>query len=261
MDKTYIPYLVMAVALTFIIRRNLAARRIRANTLWVFPILLVLIAGLSIAQSPPRDAFGIAVVVAAAFAGAVAGWYRGKLTHITLDAETGVLTDVFNMRWGYEIYSLLTRWNPLNRARPFARDYIGKNVLVVGLGPAGSTLAQHLVNAGFGVVGIDDLKIEPLPPDFSGVTAAGERVPFAPVHDIASIYERLDELGIDYCIVYPTAGLGIPRIADDAPRRAVIRGFNIVTHDYFKDLSDKLTPAAVLPMHTPHAAMPPRRRQ
>ncbi|HVY39808.1 MAG TPA: FAD-dependent oxidoreductase, partial [Polyangia bacterium] len=86
-------------------------------------------------------------------------------------AETGVLTDVLNMRWGYEIYSLLTRWNPLNRARPVARDYIGKNVLVVGLGPAGSTLAQHLLNAGFGVVGVDGLKIEPLPAALLGADA------------------------------------------------------------------------------------------
>jgi predicted TIM-barrel fold metal-dependent hydrolase len=68
-------------------------------------------------------------------------------------------------------------------------------------------------------------------------------------------YDRMDELGIDYGIVYPTAGLGIPRIADDATRRAVIRGFNIVTHDYFKDLSDKLTPAAVIPMHNPDEAI------
>ncbi len=83
-------------------------------------------------------------------------------------AETGVLTDVLDMRWGYEIYSLLTRWNPLNRARPYPRDYIGKNVLVVGMGPAGSTLAQHLLNAGFGVVGVDGLKIEPLPSDLLG---------------------------------------------------------------------------------------------
>ena len=37
---------------------------------------------------------------------------------------------------------------------------------------------------------------------------------------------------------------------DDATRRAVIRGFDIVTHDYFKNLGDKLTPAAVIPVHT-----------
>jgi len=69
------------------------------------------------------------------------------------------------------------------------------------------------------------------------------------------LYDRLDELGIDFGIVYPTAGLGIPRIADDVTRRAVIRGFNVVTHEYFKDLGDKLTPAAVIPVHTPDEAI------
>jgi NADPH-dependent glutamate synthase beta subunit-like oxidoreductase/NAD(P)H-flavin reductase len=83
-------------------------------------------------------------------------------------AETGVLTDVLTMPWGFEIYGLLTRWNPLNRARPYALQYNGKNVLVVGLGPAGYTLAHHLVNAGFGVVGVDGLKVEPLPADLLG---------------------------------------------------------------------------------------------
>ena len=69
------------------------------------------------------------------------------------------------------------------------------------------------------------------------------------------LYDRLDELGIDFGIIYPTAGLGIARIEDDETRRAVIRGFNIVTADYFRDLSDRLTPAAVIPMHTPEEAI------
>ena len=69
------------------------------------------------------------------------------------------------------------------------------------------------------------------------------------------LYDRLDELGIDFGIVYPTAGLGIPRIADDETRRAVIRGFNIVTAEYFEKLADRLTPAAVIPMHTPEEAI------
>jgi predicted TIM-barrel fold metal-dependent hydrolase len=69
------------------------------------------------------------------------------------------------------------------------------------------------------------------------------------------LYDRLGELGIDFGIVYPTAGLGIPRIADDETRRDVIRGFNIVTADYFAKLSDRLTPAAVIPMHTPEEAI------
>src|SRR5581483_11551850 len=69
------------------------------------------------------------------------------------------------------------------------------------------------------------------------------------------LYDRLDELGVDFGIVYPTAGLSIHRIADAETRRAVIRGFNIVTANYFEKLSDRLTPAAVIPMHTPDEAI------
>lgn len=79
------------------------------------------------------------------------------------EIETGILTDVLAMPWGVEIYGLLTRWNPLNARRPFPLPYHGHDVLVVGLGPAGYTLAHHLVQEGFGVVGIDGLKLEPLP--------------------------------------------------------------------------------------------------
>ena len=82
--------------------------------------------------------------------------------------ETGVLTDVLRMPWGVEIYGLLTRWNPLNVRRPYALPYNGRNVLVVGLGPAGYTLAHYLLNEGFGVVAIDGLKIEPLPAELTG---------------------------------------------------------------------------------------------
>ncbi len=76
--------------------------------------------------------------------------------------------DVLKMPYGVEIYSLLTRWNPLNVKRPYALPYNGKKVLVVGLGPAGYTLAHYLLNEGFGVVGIDGLKIEPLPAELTG---------------------------------------------------------------------------------------------
>jgi len=78
-------------------------------------------------------------------------------------AETRTLKDVLELPWGFEIYSLLTRWNPLNLSRPLPRPDSGKKVLVVGLGPAGFTLAHHLMNDGHSVVGIDGLKIEPLP--------------------------------------------------------------------------------------------------
>jgi NADPH-dependent glutamate synthase beta subunit-like oxidoreductase/NAD(P)H-flavin reductase len=89
-------------------------------------------------------------------------------------AETGVLTDVLDLPYGFEIYSLLTRWNPLNFRRPYPLPYNGKNVLVVGLGPAGYTLAHHLLNEGFGVVGIDGLKIEPADTALTPLRSYGE---------------------------------------------------------------------------------------
>jgi hypothetical protein len=39
------------------------------------------------------------------------------------------------------------------------------------------------------------------------------------------LYERLGELGIDFAVLYPTAGLRVPRIADDTQRRAACRAF------------------------------------
>ncbi len=107
--------------------------------------------------------------------------------------ETRTLKDVLALPWGFEIYSLLTRWNPLNLRRPIPRPATGRSVLVVGLGPAGFNLAHHLMNDGHTVVGIDGLKIEPLPPEQSGVTADGYPVTFDPVRDIASLREDLGE--------------------------------------------------------------------
>ena len=108
-------------------------------------------------------------------------------------AETRTLKDVLELPWGFEIYSLLTRWNPLNLRRPLPKAPSGKRVLVVGMGPSGFTLAHHLMNDGHRVVGIDGLKIEPLDPALSGVDVSGKRVAFAPVRDVATLQEDLGE--------------------------------------------------------------------
>jgi NADPH-dependent glutamate synthase beta subunit-like oxidoreductase/NAD(P)H-flavin reductase len=108
-------------------------------------------------------------------------------------AETRTLKDVLELPWGFEIYSLLTRWNPLDLKRPFPRAASGRRVLIAGLGPAGFSVAHHLMNDGHAVVGVDGLKIEPLPAQLSGVDAAGTRVAFEPIHDVESLYESLDD--------------------------------------------------------------------
>jgi predicted TIM-barrel fold metal-dependent hydrolase len=69
------------------------------------------------------------------------------------------------------------------------------------------------------------------------------------------LYERLDEIGSDFAVIYPTSGLRLPRIKDDETRRAVIRAYNIVSADYFRGLEDRMTPAAIIPMHSPEEAI------
>lgn len=97
-------------------------------------------------------------------------------------AETSILRDVLVLPWGFEIYDLLTRWNPLDIRRPLPRPASGRSVLVVGLGPAGFTLAHHLLNDGHAVVAVDGLKIEPLGFD-----------PGQPMRDAQSLFESLDD--------------------------------------------------------------------
>jgi NADPH-dependent glutamate synthase beta subunit-like oxidoreductase/NAD(P)H-flavin reductase len=97
--------------------------------------------------------------------------------------ETRVLTDVLELPWGVEIYDLLTRWNPLRQRQYVPKPYNGLKVLIAGMGPAGFTLAHHLLMEGFAVVGIDGLKIEPLPEQFI----------LKPIRDYASLTEELDE--------------------------------------------------------------------
>jgi NADPH-dependent glutamate synthase beta subunit-like oxidoreductase/NAD(P)H-flavin reductase len=103
--------------------------------------------------------------------------------------ETAVLTDVLALPFGFEMYALLTRWNPLNVRRPYPLEYRGKDILIVGMGPAGYTLAHHLINEGFGVVGIDGLKIEPLPVEIAGDPTRG--IAPRPIRDFQ--FGELDE--------------------------------------------------------------------
>lgn len=97
--------------------------------------------------------------------------------------ETRVLTDVLELPWGVEIYDLLTRWNPLRQTQWVMKPYNGLKVMIAGMGPAGFTLAHHLLLEGFAVVGFDGLKIEPLP----------DSLLKQPIYRYADLKESLDE--------------------------------------------------------------------
>jgi predicted TIM-barrel fold metal-dependent hydrolase len=72
------------------------------------------------------------------------------------------------------------------------------------------------------------------------------------------LYERMEEIGLDFSIVYPGQGLlviTLPGMPDDDLRRAAARAFNLYNAEMFGAYADRLTPAAVIPMHTPQEAI------
>lgn len=68
-------------------------------------------------------------------------------------------------------------------------------------------------------------------------------------------YQRLDDIGIDFAVLYPTAGLPIVRLMEPEVRRATCRAYNIATAEYFDKFRDRMTPAAIIPMFDPEEAV------
>jgi predicted TIM-barrel fold metal-dependent hydrolase len=71
----------------------------------------------------------------------------------------------------------------------------------------------------------------------------------------ALMYDRMDELGLDYAVLYPTKGFGIAGIADDELRAGVCRGFNDFYATTYGPFGDRMTVSGVIPMHTPTEAV------
>ncbi|MGH7985973.1 MAG: amidohydrolase family protein [Candidatus Binataceae bacterium] len=69
------------------------------------------------------------------------------------------------------------------------------------------------------------------------------------------LYQRLDEMGLDFTVLNPSQGLFASHIGDDELRPAVCRAFNNYHADIFREYADRMTPAACVPMHTPAEAI------
>ncbi len=69
------------------------------------------------------------------------------------------------------------------------------------------------------------------------------------------LYRRLDQLGIDFTVLFPTIGINPQGYADDEVRRASCRGLNDYDAVHWMGHPDRMTPAAIVPMHTPAEAI------
>src|SRR6185437_14905168 len=69
------------------------------------------------------------------------------------------------------------------------------------------------------------------------------------------MYRRLDELGIDFAVLYPTYGLTVTALGNDELRRALARGLNRYYAETYAGFRDRLEPVAAIPTFTPEEAI------
>ena len=65
------------------------------------------------------------------------------------------------------------------------------------------------------------------------------------------LYRRLEEIGLDFALLYPTAGLSVLSNPDDELRQAAARALNTYYARVFADYRDRLEPVAVIPTFSP----------
>jgi predicted TIM-barrel fold metal-dependent hydrolase len=65
------------------------------------------------------------------------------------------------------------------------------------------------------------------------------------------LYTRMDEIGVDFSILYPTVGLDMMFIKNDEIRRAACRVMNLMNAQIWREFADRMTPVAIIPTTTP----------
>lgn len=85
-------YIIPVVVLALVVLRNVRARKLKIERLWIAPTILLVLAGAVLATQKPPSLMMATIYVVALALGALAGWWRGRLTHITIDPATHELT-------------------------------------------------------------------------------------------------------------------------------------------------------------------------
>ena len=88
-----ITFAVIALVLGFRIWRGSRARKLKIERLWIRPLIICTILGLSIVgQPPPMDIPVLVALAVSAVAGFGLGWFRGRTVRVSIDVNTHDLT-------------------------------------------------------------------------------------------------------------------------------------------------------------------------
>ncbi|HEY2750508.1 hypothetical protein [Phenylobacterium sp.] len=116
-NAPYWTYMIPLVALALVILRSRRARRLRIETLWIMPVVILALVGLSFSQQATPSPLMLAAYITALAIGALLGWWRARFTHITVDRATHQLTSqasplgvllilaIFALRYGIRMFA------------------------------------------------------------------------------------------------------------------------------------------------------------
>jgi predicted TIM-barrel fold metal-dependent hydrolase len=136
-------------------------------------------------------------------------------------------------------------------------------VLDEALQLGGPALARHVekmpltyddVAASMWALGADERRLRGIPcPAWWALP--GSTRDRAAAHLPSLLAERMDDLGIDLSVLYPSLGLSLVGIADPDVRRAACRAYNRMVGELYRPHADRLLPVALVPTATPHEAL------
>ena len=113
----FLPLLIPVIFIGLALLRGSQARNLVVERLWIMPVIIIAMIGLAISQTPPTGALGVVLDIVALAVGGALGWWRGRLTNITVDPQTHALTSkasaigtifilvVFGTRYALRMYA------------------------------------------------------------------------------------------------------------------------------------------------------------
>ena len=87
--KTLLPILVVVVVMALRLRSMNRVRPLKPERMWVLPLLLLVLAGVTLWAHPPSPA-GMAIGFGALIVGGFLGWQRGRFIHIERGVDGGL---------------------------------------------------------------------------------------------------------------------------------------------------------------------------
>lgn len=87
-----LPYILPVAVLVLVMVRGARPRTLVIERLWVTPALIMTMASLLIFAQGAMSFAGLILQIVAVLIGAGLGWWRGSLTHLSIDPQTHTLT-------------------------------------------------------------------------------------------------------------------------------------------------------------------------